>query len=276
MFYRELSGRTPKKTILLLHAFPSSSHQYRKLIPLLATKHRVVAPDLPGFGFTEVPEGFKYSFETLTDTLEEFLDAMSLSKFSIYIFDYGAPVGLRLALRRADAIEAIISQNGNAYTEGFGDVWGPIQEFWASENSAEDRAKMADAMLTYDMTKFQYLNGTIDASSIAPESYTLDYALMERPGNKDVQLDLLWIIRAMLRSMKSFKNTSCLLKYRSWLSGGRTMFFLFPPGLKRLRRISLKHRSSFLMLVILRRRAMLRRLLKRSSLSWSSLVVDLR
>ncbi|KAJ5880406.1 alpha/beta-hydrolase [Penicillium subrubescens] len=190
MFYRELSGSTPKKTILLLHGFPSSSHQYRKLIPLLATTHRVVAPDLPGFGFTEVPEGFKYSFETLTDTLEEFVDAMSLSKFSIYIFDYGAPVGLRLALRRADAIEAIISQNGNAYTEGFGDVWGPIQEFWASENSAEDRAKMADAMLTYDMTKFQYLNGTIDASSIAPESYTLDYALMERPGNKDVQLDL--------------------------------------------------------------------------------------
>jgi pimeloyl-ACP methyl ester carboxylesterase len=230
MFYRELGGKTPTETILLLHGFPSSSHQYRKLIPLLAAKYRVVAPDLPGFGFTEVPEGFKYSFETLTDTLEEFLDAMSLSKFAMYIFDYGAPVGLRLALRRADAIEAIISQNGNAYTEGFGDVWGPIQDFWASDNSPVDRAKMANAMLTYGITKFQYLNGTIDASSIAPESYTLDYALMERPGNKDVQLDLFMDYQsnvALYDKFQEYFKSSQVPLLAVW---GKNDVFFIPPG----------------------------------------------
>lgn len=190
IFYRECGEGTGRKTILLLHGFPSSSHQYRHLIPILATKYHVIAPDLPGFGFTDVPRGFKYSFETLTETLSEFLDVTSLYKFSMYIFDYGAPVGLRLALKRADAIEAIISQNGNAYVEGFGDVWGPVKDFWASQNTAEDRAKMTSAMLTFDITKFQYTNGTPDSIHIAPESYTLDYALMERPGNKDTQLDL--------------------------------------------------------------------------------------
>lgn len=230
MFYRELSGETPKRTILLLHGFPSSSHQYRNLIPLLATTYRVVAPDLPGFGFTEVPEGFKYSFETLTDTLEEFLDAMSLSKFSIYIFDYGAPVGLRLALRRADAIEAIISQNGNAYTEGFGDVWGPIQDFWASENSPSDRAKLANAMLTYDITKFQYLNGTVDTSSIAPESYTLDYALMERPGNKDVQLDLFMDYQSNVALYEKFQEYFRFSQVPLLAVWGKNDVFFIPPG----------------------------------------------
>ncbi len=230
MFYREIGERIHEKTILLLHGFPSSSHQYRKLMPLLAAKYRVVAPDLPGFGFTEVPEGFKYSFETLTDTIEEFLDAISLSKFSIYIFDYGAPVGLRLALRRADAIEAIISQNGNAYVEGFGDVWGPIQEFWASKNTAADRAKVADAMLTYDITKFQYLNGTPDPSSIAPESYTLDYALMERPGNKDVQLDLFMDYQnnvALYEKFQEYFRSSQLPLLAIW---GKNDVFFIPSG----------------------------------------------
>lgn len=230
MFYRELGERIHKKTILLLHGFPSSSHQYRKLMPLLAAKYRVVAPDLPGFGFTEVPKEFKYSFETLTDTIEEFLDAISLSKFSVYIFDYGAPVGLRLALRRTDAIEAIISQNGNAYVEGFGDVWGPIQAFWASKNTAADRAKVADAMLTYDITKFQYLNGTPDPSSIAPESYTLDYALMERPGNKDVQLDLFMDYQnnvALYEKFQEYFRSSQLPLLAIW---GKNDVFFIPSG----------------------------------------------
>lgn len=230
MFSRELGGRTPQKTILLLHGFPSSSHQYRKLIPLLASKYRVVAPDLPGFGFTEVPEGFKYSFETLADALEEFLDAISISKFSIYIFDYGAPVGLRLALRRPDAIEAIVSQNGNAYTEGFGDVWGPVQEFWASKNSAEDRAKLADIMLTYDITKFQYLNGTPDANKIAPESYTLDYALMERSANKAVQLDLFMDYQnnvALYEKFQEYFRSSQVPLLAVW---GKNDVFFIPPG----------------------------------------------
>lgn len=108
----------------------------------------------------------------------------------MYIFDYGAPVGLRIAAQRPKAVEAIITQNGNAYVDGFGDVWAPIQEFWASKNTAEDRTKISEAMLSYDITKFQYFDGTPDASSIAPESYELDYALLNRPGNKDIQADL--------------------------------------------------------------------------------------
>ncbi|KAL7803312.1 Alpha/Beta hydrolase protein [Trichoderma aethiopicum] len=190
VFYREQSPSDPSKTILLLHGFPSSSHQYRNIIPLLATKYRVIAPDFPGFGFTDAPEGFKYTFESLTDVLAEFIDSLDISKFAIYIFDYGAPVGLRLALRRPEVVEAIITQNGNAYVEGFGDVWGPIKDFWASKNTSEDRSKVADAMLTFDITKFQYENGTRDLQSIAPESYTLDYTLLQRPGRKDAQLDL--------------------------------------------------------------------------------------
>ncbi|PTB62726.1 alpha/beta-hydrolase [Trichoderma citrinoviride] len=190
IFYREQSPADPSKTILLLHGFPSSSHQYRNIIPLLASEYRVIAPDFPGFGFTEAPEGFRYTFDSLTDVLVEFLDSLSVSKFAVYVFDYGAPVGLRLALRRPEAVEAIITQNGNAYVEGFGDVWGPIKDFWASNNTAEDRSKMADAMLTFDITKFQYENGTPNLQNIAPESYTLDYTLLQRPGRKDAQLDL--------------------------------------------------------------------------------------
>lgn len=190
VFYRQQSPADPSKTILLLHGFPSSSHQYRNIIPLLAKRYRVIAPDFPGFGFTEAPEGFKYTFESLTDVLVEFLDSLSISKFAVYVFDYGAPVGLRLALRRPEAVEAIITQNGNAYVEGFGDVWGPIKDFWASDNTWEDRSKVADAMLTFDITKFQYENGTPNLQSIAPESYTLDYTLLQRPGRKDAQLDL--------------------------------------------------------------------------------------
>jgi pimeloyl-ACP methyl ester carboxylesterase len=190
VFYREQSPGQNAKTLLLLHGFPSSSHQYRNLIPLLATKYRVVAPDLPGFGFTEAPAGFQYSFEALADTVAEFLDTLSISKFSVYIFDYGAPVALRIALKRPQAIVAIVSQNGNAYAEGFGDVWGPVKEFWASQNTPEDRSKLAGGMLSFDITKFQYENGTPNLNRIAPESYQLDYALLQRPGNQDIQLDL--------------------------------------------------------------------------------------
>jgi pimeloyl-ACP methyl ester carboxylesterase len=190
IFYREQSPADPSKTILLLHGFPSSSHQYRNMIPLLATQYRVIAPDFPGFGFTEAPAGFKYTFESLTDVLSEFIDSLSVASFAVYVFDYGAPIGLRLALRRPHAVDAIITQNGNAYVEGFGDVWGPIKDYWASSNTSDDRSKIADAMLSFDITKFQYENGTPNLQSIAPESYTLDYALLQRPGRMDAQLDL--------------------------------------------------------------------------------------
>ena len=144
MFYREQTTTDTANVLVLLHGFPASSHQYRNLIPLLATRYRVIAPDLPGFGFTQAPADFKYSFETLTNTVSEFLDVLNIAKFAVYVFDYGAPVGYRLALQRPDAVQAIISQNGNAYIEGLGDVWAPIKEFWVSDNTPEDRDKISN------------------------------------------------------------------------------------------------------------------------------------
>jgi pimeloyl-ACP methyl ester carboxylesterase len=193
VFYRTASpaDNPAAPTILLLHGFPTSSHQYRNLIPLLAQHYRVVAPDLPGFGFTTVPEerNYTYTFAALSATIGAFLDALAITSFAVYIFDYGAPVLLRLALKRPEAIKAIITQNGNAYTDGLGAAWAPIQKYWAT-GSAEDRAALVDGVLTYDTTKWQYTHGTRAPDAIAPETYTLDWALLQRPGNFDIQLDL--------------------------------------------------------------------------------------
>lgn len=236
IFYREQTPAVNAPIILLLHGFPSSSHQYRNLIPLLATKYRVIAPDLPGFGFTEAPSDFKYSFESLTTIIEEFLDQLSVTKFIIYVFDYGAPIGFRLAVRRPDAIRAIISQNGNAYVEGFGDVWGPIKEFWASKNSAEDRLKVESAMLTFDITKFQYENGTPDPRKIAPESYYLDFALLNRPGNKEIQLDLFLDYQNNVLLYDEFHRYFQKSQVPLLAIWGKNDVFFIPPGAEAYKR----------------------------------------
>lgn len=230
IFYREDGPEHSSKTILLLHGFPSSSHQYRNLIPLLATKYRVISPDMPGFGFTETPSTFTYTFDVLADIIGEFLDELSVHKFSMYIFDYGAPVGLRLALRKPASIEAIITQNGNAYTDGFGDVWGPIQDFWASKNTSEDRNKLAESMLSFDMTKFQYSNGTPIQDSVAPESYMLDFALFSLPGRRDAQLDLFMDYQNNISAYDKFHEyfrTSQVPLLAIW---GKNDVFFIPPG----------------------------------------------
>lgn len=193
VFYREAGPSAPASpTILLLHGFPSSSHQFRHLIPLLASKgYRVIAPDLPGFGFTEVADGYEYTFNNIAETIDAFVEGLELKKFAIYIFDYGAPTGLRLALKRPEKVVAIVSQNGNAYKEGFGkDFWAPIKKYWKS-SSKEDRNALSSA-LVLSATKWQYTNGNPHAASIQPESYTLDQALLDRPGNKEIQLDLFY------------------------------------------------------------------------------------
>jgi pimeloyl-ACP methyl ester carboxylesterase len=190
LFYRTAGSSTSPK-ILLLHGFPSSSHQYRNLIPLLAEKYHVLAPDLPGFGFTTVPAAreYAYKFSSLATTVGHFLDALSIEKFSVYIFDYGAPTALRLMLERPKAITAIISQNGNAYDEGLGAFWDPIRKYWASGAQA-DRDALVPALLEFGPTKWQYEYGSPHPETIAPETYHLDAALMKRPGNFDIQLDL--------------------------------------------------------------------------------------
>ncbi|KZZ96471.1 Epoxide hydrolase-like protein [Beauveria brongniartii RCEF 3172] len=230
LFWRENGPKHPSRTIVLLHGFPSSSHQYRHLIPLLAARYRVIAPDLPGFGFTGTPDNFTYTFDSLADVVEEFLATLSIDKYSVYIFDYGAPVGLRLALRRPDAIDAIITQNGNAYIEGFGDVWAPIQEFWASNNKADDRAKIADSMLNFDITKFQYVNGTPDVDTIAPESYTLDYALLQRSGRREAQVDLFRDYQTnifLYEKFQAYFRSSQIPLLAVW---GKNDVFFIPPG----------------------------------------------
>jgi pimeloyl-ACP methyl ester carboxylesterase len=188
IFYRE-AGDPSAPAVLLLHGFPTSSHMFRNLIPLLAPHFRVVAPDLPGFGFSDAPNStrFRYSFQSLAEAMERFTEAVGLTRYAVYVFDYGAPVGLRLALRHPERITAIISQNGNAYEEGLSTGWNPIQKYWA-DPSPENRAALK-TFLEPDATKWQYTHGA-DASRVAPESYALDSALLARPGNAEIQLDL--------------------------------------------------------------------------------------
>jgi pimeloyl-ACP methyl ester carboxylesterase len=189
IFYRE-AGPETAPTILLLHGFPTSSHMFRNLIPALADRYHVVAPDLPGFGFSDAPNRnqFRSTFENLTQAIDGFTQSLGLDRFAIYVFDYGAPVGFRLALAHAERITAIISQNGNAYVEGLSQGWNPIQKYW-KEPTPENRAALRD-FLKPEATKWQYVHGVQDESQVAPESYALDSALLARPGNDEIQLDL--------------------------------------------------------------------------------------
>lgn len=194
IFYRE-AGLVTSPTILLLHGYPSSSHQYRNLIPTLSSHYRVIAPDLPGFGFTTAPTNYIYSFDNIASSISTFLSEVPNppEKYSMYIFDYGAPTGFRLALEHPERVQAIISQNGNAYVEGLGAFWDPVKTLWQTNSTAARDALRP--FMELDGTKSQYFNGTPDAASIAPESYSLDQYLLDRPGNKEIQLDLFYDYR---------------------------------------------------------------------------------
>jgi pimeloyl-ACP methyl ester carboxylesterase len=190
VFYRA-AGDPSAPAVLLLHGFPTSSFMFRELIPRLADQFRVIAPDLPGFGFTEIPgkRKYTYSFDALAHTVEAFTVALGLNRYAIYVFDYGAPTGFRLAMAHPERVTAIVSQNGNAYEEGLGDAWAPIRKYW-SEPTAENREVIGKNILNLEGTRWQYTHGVAHPESVAPESYTLDVALLDRPGNKDIQLDL--------------------------------------------------------------------------------------
>jgi pimeloyl-ACP methyl ester carboxylesterase len=189
IFYRE-AGPATSPTILLLHGFPTSSHMFRNLIPALADGYHVVAPDLPGFGFSDAPDrkSFRYTFENLARVIDSFTQSIGVQRYAIYVFDYGAPVGLRLALTHPERITAIVSQNGNAYEQGLSEGWNPIQKYWKEPNEA-NRATLRD-FLKPEATKWQYTHGVQDASLVAPETYELDSALLARSGNDEIQLDL--------------------------------------------------------------------------------------
>ncbi len=189
LFYRE-AGPVEAPTILLLHGYPTSSHMFRNLIPILSKQYHVIAPDLPGFGNSDAPSNdkFAYTFDNLAHTVQGLVDKLEMKRFAIYIFDYGAPVGLRLAMANPDKITGIVSQNGNAYKVGLSKEWSPIQTYWKDPSPA-NRDALKD-FVSMKATWFQYHEGVSDPTLIAPEAYTHDQNLLDRPGNIEIQLDL--------------------------------------------------------------------------------------
>jgi pimeloyl-ACP methyl ester carboxylesterase len=203
LFYRE-AGPADAPVILLLHGFPTSSHMFRDLIPALAEGYRVIAPDLPGFGQTEAPPRgeFEYSFDSLAEVLGGFVEAIGLTRYALYIFDYGAPTGLRLAMNHPERVTAIITQNGNAYTEGFSGEWGPWETYW-SEPTPEHR-EATRASLSDEAIRFQHEHGA-PAGSVAPDGYLLDTFYMHRAGAEEIQLDLILSYRTNVALYPAFQ-----------------------------------------------------------------------
>jgi pimeloyl-ACP methyl ester carboxylesterase len=235
VFYRE-AGESNAPVILLLHGFPASSFMFRELIPRLASDYRVIAPDLPGFGFTEVPAERKYvySFDGLSKTIDAFTQSLKLNHYAIYVFDYGAPTGFRLAMAHPERITAIVSQNGNAYEEGLSEGWNPIQKYW-KEPTAESRAALKD-FLTPEATKWQYTHGVSDSAIVAPESYTLDSALLKRPGNEDIQLDLVLDYASNVHLYPKFQEYFRKSQPPLLAIWGKNDPFFLPPGAEAFRK----------------------------------------
>lgn len=236
VFYRS-AGNQSAPVVLLLHGFPASSFMFRDLIPRLADQYRVIAPDLPGFGFTEVPEGRKYTytFDALAGTIDAFTHALGLTRYAIYVFDYGAPTGFRLAMRHPERVAAIISQNGNAYEEGLGDAWAPIRKYW-SQPSAENREAIRRAILHLDGSRWQYTHGVSNPDAVAPEGYWLDTALLERPGNKDIQLDLFLDYASNVKLYPKFQEYFRKSKPPLLAIWGKNDPFFIPPGAEAFRK----------------------------------------
>jgi pimeloyl-ACP methyl ester carboxylesterase len=236
IFYRE-AGDPNQTSLLLLHGFPSSSHMFRNLIPLLSDRFHIVAPDLPGFGFSESPpqSQFKYTFDNLAKIIEAFTETIGLMRYALYVFDYGAPVGFRLAVAHPERVTAIVSQNGNAYEEGLSDAWDPIRRYWA-EPTTKNREVVRDALLTFEGTRWQYTHGVANPEMIAPESYTLDAALLERPGNKDIQLDLFLDYATNVKLYPKFQE--CFRKSKPPLLAiwGKNDPFFIPAGAEAFRK----------------------------------------
>lgn len=234
IFYRE-AGRRDRPTILLLHGFPTSSHMFRALIPRLAQRYHVVAPDLPGFGFTQLDAPHpKLTFEALTASIEGFVDALELEHYALYVFDYGAPVGLRLAVRHPDRVLGIISQNGNAYVEGLSEGWNPIQAYW-KDPSTENRNALR-GFLSLETTRWQYVHGVADPTAVAPEAYTLDALLMARPGNDEIQLDLFLDYASNVALYPTFQRYFRDRQPPLLAVWGRNDPFFLPPGAQAFKR----------------------------------------
>ena len=230
LFYREAGSKT-SPTIVLLHGFPSSSHMFRDLIPQLAGKFHIIAPDYPGFGYSDAPDttSFQYTFDNLAAQIEELLfNVLGLKKFSIYVQDYGAPVGYRIAYKHPDAIEGIIVQNGNAYVEGIGTGFDAMKPFWANRNAETE--KPVRELLKKEATIFQYTHGVQDVSRISPDSYTFDQLFLDRPGNDAIQLNLLHNYQSNLAKYDGWHEFFRNRQPRTLIVWGKNDPFFTVPG----------------------------------------------
>ncbi len=236
VFYRE-AGAADAPVLLLLHGYANSSHYFRQLMPRLADKFRLIAPDMPSFGFTVVPDTRKYdySFAGLSNTIKAFVDALGLRKFGLYVFDYGAPVGFNLALSYPERITAIISQNGNAYEEGLGeDAWRTVRALWKDPNEANRNA--IRERFTFNGVRAAYLHGVSSPLLVAPEAYWLDTAVLARPGNDKIQIDLKYDYRKNVARYPLYQEY--FRKYRPTMLAiwGKNDPFFIPPGAEAYRR----------------------------------------
>jgi pimeloyl-ACP methyl ester carboxylesterase len=235
VFYRD-AGPKEAPRILLLHGFPTAGHMFRDLIPQLADRFRLVAPDLPGFGKSDMPAPgtFTYTFENIANVIDRFTEIIGLPGFAMYVFDYGAPVGFRLAVRHPDRINAIISQNGNAYEEGLSDGWTPIRAYWQEPSLANREALRS--FLAPDTTRWQYTHGVPDVTAVSPDGYSLDNFYLARPGADEVQLDLFGDYKSNVALYPTFQEYFRKHKPRFLATWGKNDPFFLPAGAEAFRR----------------------------------------